>query len=70
MKLLTKAEVEAIMRISRRTLQRMLERRELRGVRVGGQVRIYEESVGEYLARNEIGAETSAKAHRLEGWGG
>lgn len=70
MKLLSKGEVKSMFGVSIRTVQRLLADGELRAVRIRGQVRIYEESVSDYLARNEIGAETSAKAHRLEGWAG
>jgi excisionase family DNA binding protein len=51
---LTVGEVSSTLRVSEKTVRRMIERRELRGFRVGGQVRVQRDSLVAYLQAREI----------------
>jgi excisionase family DNA binding protein len=47
-------EVSAALRISEKTVRRMIARRELRAFRIGGQLRVQRDSVIELLRRGEV----------------
>jgi excisionase family DNA binding protein len=51
---LTLQEVSAALRISEKTVRRMIARRELRAFRVGGQLRVQRDSVIDLLRRGEV----------------
>ena len=57
MRFLTVAEVATLMRVSKMTVYRLLERGEIASVRVGRSFRVPENAVHEYLknAFNEVG---------------
>jgi excisionase family DNA binding protein len=52
--LLTLREVSASLRVSEKTVRRMVGRRELRAFRVGGQLRVQRDSVIDLLRRGEV----------------
>jgi excisionase family DNA binding protein len=52
--LLTVHEVSATLRVSEKTVRRMIDRHDLRGFRVGGQIRVQRDSVIELLRRGEV----------------
>jgi excisionase family DNA binding protein len=52
--LLTIEEVSTTLRVSEKTVRRMIGRRELVGFRVGGQIRIGRDSLVKLLQRGEI----------------
>ena len=49
LKLLTLNEAAELLQVSRRTLQRMLNRKELPALKVGGQWRIHEKRLAQWL---------------------
>jgi excisionase family DNA binding protein len=49
LKLLTLNEAAELLQVSRRTLQRMLNRKELAALKVGGQWRIHEKRLAQWL---------------------
>jgi excisionase family DNA binding protein len=52
--LLTLQEVSMALRVSEKTVRRLIGRRELRAFRVGGQLRVQRDSVIDLLRRGEI----------------
>ncbi len=52
--LLTLREVSATLRVSEKTVRRMIERHDLLAFRVGGQIRIQRDSVLELLRKGEF----------------
>jgi excisionase family DNA binding protein len=52
--LLTLGEVSTALRVSQKTVRRMIDRRELRAYRVGGQLRIQRDSLIELLRAGEV----------------
>jgi excisionase family DNA binding protein len=52
--LLTLGEVSTALRVSQKTVRRMIDRRELRAYRVGGQLRIQRDSLVELLRAGEV----------------
>ena len=52
--LLTLREVSSSLRVSEKTVRRMIARREVRAFRVGGQLRVQRDSVIELLRRGEV----------------
>jgi excisionase family DNA binding protein len=52
--LLTLQEVSTALRISEKTVRRMIARREIRAFRVGGQLRVQRDSVTDLLKRGEV----------------
>ena len=52
MTLYTKEEAAAILKISKRTLERLMSTGEIRGYKVGGSVRISDEQIDFYLRGN------------------
>jgi excisionase family DNA binding protein len=51
MRFLTVAEVAALMRVSKMTVYRLLERGEIASVRVGRSFRVPEKAVNDYLSK-------------------
>lgn len=60
--LLTPAEVAALLSVSKRTVQRLLEAGELPGLKVGSQWRCRAESIQDWQARRETGSRAGASA--------
>jgi excisionase family DNA binding protein len=52
--LLTLREVSGTLRVSTKTVRRMIDRRELRAFRVGGQLRVERDSLIQLLTRGEV----------------
>lgn len=66
--LLTVAEVAARWRVHRRTIVRMLDRGDLDGVRIGGQIRVRPESVDAYEAAHRTASRVVVSPRREEAW--
>lgn len=60
--LLTPEQAGAILGVSGSTVRRLLNRGELRGVRIGGQWRLSEQSLTDWVAAHETGAPTASAA--------
>ncbi|HVL81694.1 MAG TPA: helix-turn-helix domain-containing protein [Actinomycetota bacterium] len=56
-KLLTVAEVAAVMRVSRMTVYRLIRRGQLRAIKVGRNYRVREEDLTSYLDRSSVAGE-------------
>ena len=58
-RLLTLSEAAALLQVSTRTLQRMIRQRQLPAFKVGGQWRMRESQLGEWLDQKEKSARQS-----------
>ena len=58
LKLLTLAEAATILKISKRTLHRMIQQQDIPAFKVGGQWRILESKFNEWVRNEQNGAKT------------